>query len=110
LEELDKKNITSNLLQNGSDERCLLEELEKKMTSLLPQNRSGESTGRRSWRRRTSPVFFFKMEQVRGMGWRSWRRRTITSLLLQNGVGERPGVGGAGKEERHQSSSSKWSR
>jgi hypothetical protein len=49
LEELEKKNITSLLFQNGANERRGLEELEKeKITSRL-----------------------FRMDQVRGVGWRS---------------------------------------
>jgi hypothetical protein len=41
LEELEKKNITSHLLQNGAGERHGLAELEK-ITSLILQNGTGE--------------------------------------------------------------------
>jgi hypothetical protein len=46
LEELEKKNITSLLLQNGAGERRHgLEELKKKITIHLLQNGSGERRG-----------------------------------------------------------------
>ena len=70
LEELEKKNITSLLLQNGAGERHGFEELEKRSQVVCFEMDQVRGVGWRSWRRRTSPVFF-KMEQVRGMGWRS---------------------------------------
>ncbi len=86
LEELEKEKINSRIFQNGSGERRGFEELEKeKINSHLFQNGSGERRGLEKLDK-ISQVFsivFFFMVQVRQCGFNELEKN-VTSLLLQN--------------------------